>query len=580
MNGSAAPLKRKRVNQVRRKTAQTWFVCAVLLTGLSFLVACAPPGGVNPSAQSAGASPEKFSHLDPDEKVAMADLLTDEGEQLLGFTTLNDAWGKFSEALQANPGNERARLWKELLRPLFEMKGIYARVKPLYMKNGGAARYQKLLEIATQDSTPEYRRFLTEGPNDIDTDAKFREWVDRGIVTLDNLRNYLNANKDRSYSLRAPVHFISGKKASKPEDAGRCTALKIMASTFSGCAESGMLKFKVNRADLELIQLGVALQMINYSVFYAFNVNPSAVFEGGAGLNQREFIERVMKGYDGSLFEQNRLNLANSVSTDWLAAQTYFFRNQDSLCKHGRWDEANRKGFLISSGVCLNIDGSLQKTNGELRMLELLVAGQPIEIAQAHLERPTSIHALKFFNSPPKNITPFMPTSFDPNGEAIAFNDSAYSPYFAQGSMTDIARAVSIERAEKDEKTRREREAYANPQPPTPPSSGETNTDSNAGASREPSAAGAITGFRFTSCEAALCITVEAPKAWLSQTNGAFVAADGVLKILKDGKVTRELRGTEIVSQPEIDMITVEAGETVTMVNLKNASLEVYGGSR
>lgn len=544
------------------------------MTGLSFLVACAPPGGIRPSSQTAEASPEKYAHLDPDEKVAMGDLLADEGEQLLGFTTLNEAWGKFSEALQANPGNERARLWKELLRPLFEMKGIYARVKPLYVKNGGVERYHRLLEAATKDSSPEYRRFLTEGPNDIDTDAKFREWVDRGIVTLDNLRNYLNANKNRSHSLRAPVHFIAGK-SSKPEDAGRCTALKIMASTFTGCAESGMLKFKVNRADLELIQLGVAVQMINYSVFYAFNLNPSAVFEGNGGRSPREFIERVMKGYDGGLLEQHRLNLANSVSTDWLAAQTYFFQNQDQLCKNGRWDEGNRKGFLISSGVCLNIDGSLQKTNGELRMLELLVAGQPIDIGLAHLERPVSVYPLKFFNSPPKNITPFMPTSYDPQGEALAFNDSAYSPYFAQGSMTDIARATAIEKAETAEKERRERERYE-----TPPVSAPPTGDSSSGASREPSAAGEITGFRFTSCEAATCIMVEAQKAWMSQTNGAFVASEGVLKVLKDGKVTRELRGTEIVSQPEIDMITVEAGETVTMVNLKNASMEVYGGGR
>lgn len=561
MNFIKRPSDSRRTHQVWRKMAHTWLVFAVLMTGLSFLVSCAPPGstGAPPASSGGKSAANKYAHLDPDEKVAMSDLLADEAEELLGFSTLNQAWGKFSESLEANPGNDRARLWKELLRPLFEMKGILARVRPLYLKHGEAGRYESLVRAVLRDSAPEYHRFMTEGPADIDTDAKFRAWIDRSIVTLDEVRNYINANKARTYTLRAPVHFVSGK-AVKPEDAGRCTALKIMASTFSGCAESGMLKFKVNRADLELIQLGLSLQIVNFSVFYAFNVNPLAVFEGGGGMTRKEFLEKIMKGYDGSLIEENRLSLTSSFAPDWLAAQTYFVQSQDELCKNGFWSDDNRKGYLISSGICLKADRSDRQTNAELRVLEMLVLGQPVEIGQRHLERPVSIYPLKFLNSPPKNISLFMPTSYDPRGEVQSFNDSVFSPYFAEGTMSEIARAMAIERAQDDEDSRRARE-QAEP-------------------SRGPSAAGEITGFRFMSCEASVCIEVEARKAWLSQTNGAFVASDGLLKIIKNGKVTREIRGTEIVSQPEIDMVTVESGATVAMVNLKTASVEVYGGAR
>ena len=94
---------------------------------------------------------------------------------------------------------------------------------------------------------------------------------------------------------------------------------------------------------------------------------------------------------------------------------------------------------------------------------------------------------------------------------------------------------------------------------------------------------GEIKGFRYVTCEARKCISVEAPKAWLSQSNGSFVASgeDGgrsdqaVMKMTDDGKVTREFRGAEIVSQPEIDAMTIESDRSVILVGIKKSSFEV-----
>lgn len=97
-----------------------------------------------------------------------------------------------------------------------------------------------------------------------------------------------------------------------------------------------------------------------------------------------------------------------------------------------------------------------------------------------------------------------------------------------------------------------------------------------------------IAGFRYVTCEAKKCISVEAPKAWVSQSNGSFVASGdsssgknasatkiAVMRILDDGKVIHEFRGNEIVSQPEIDSITVESDASVILIGIRNSTVEV-----
>ncbi len=402
------------------------------------LVSCAP------AENSKVSKVDNYTHLDADEREALANLYADEGEQKLGFATLNEAWGKFSEALRVDPKNERAEFWREMLKPLLEMKGIAARVRPLYLsKEGGLDRYTRLMKNLESNSSAEYRRYQLDGPADIATDAHFREWMDRTVVSLDTARSFIKANKDRTYSLRAPVNFIAGSKVGL-DTGGRCTALRLMNSKFSGCVESGMLRFKVNRADLEVLQYVISAQMLQLAVLYAYNLNPIGLLDDKDGLKPQEIIASLTKGYDGGLFERNRLSLANSVAPDWLAAQQYFIQNQNELCKNGQYAEENRPGFLISSGLCLDTAPGKDARN-TMRMLEMTLLGQPVEVNQSELAEPISIHPLKFFNHPPKDALGLAPTVYDESGEPVGFNDTIYSPYFAQGSMTMLAKAKRVE---------------------------------------------------------------------------------------------------------------------------------------
>lgn len=90
---------------------------------------------------------------------------------------------------------------------------------------------------------------------------------------------------------------------------------------------------------------------------------------------------------------------------------------------------------------------------------------------------------------------------------------------------------------------------------------------------------GEIRGFRYQACEAAKCLVVEAPRAWLSAANGAFVAEESghegvTFRLLNNRKVVREVKAHEIVLRPEIEMMTVESADEVLLVDLHTYELE------
>ncbi|MDZ4083760.1 MAG: hypothetical protein U1E10_12535 [Bdellovibrionales bacterium] len=102
---------------------------------------------------------------------------------------------------------------------------------------------------------------------------------------------------------------------------------------------------------------------------------------------------------------------------------------------------------------------------------------------------------------------------------------------------------------------------------------------------------GQINGFRYQSCEGTKCVVVEAPRAWLSVANGAFVAESALasnlaagstgaaaehamFRLLTNRKVIREFKASEIVLRPEIGMMTIETSNEVVLFDLATYELE------
>jgi hypothetical protein len=138
-------------------------------------------------------------------------------------------------------------------------------------------------------------------------------------------------------------------------------------------------------------------------------------------------------------------------------------QNQAEVCGKGRSDSRNRPGYLISWGFCFNTNDGYSNQN--LAVLESMLIGNPIPIQDVWLDKKVSMYPLKIFSQPPRNIRDVLPTEYLPDGTGIAFNEAAFTPYFAEGNMSDLLRASRKkgeheyqERLRKEEANKLERE--------------------------------------------------------------------------------------------------------------------------
>lgn len=431
------------------------FVRLVLASLFLTAVACAPQGGTRGTGGEP-AAPSNYDHLNAEEKAAMSEVLTDEAEEKLTFTTLHELRPQFEEAVKLGKGNVRARFWIEIMNPMLKMRGIVNRIRPLYLQQEyGMERYQILVRGLEQTSSSDYRRFLTESDNsggpdsrEIHSDKEFRLWMDEVIVSLNQLRLFLKENKDRTIQLRVPQKWMFGDSAPEKhleKQDGRCGALSFMFTKVAACSASGMVSFKVNRADLEGIQYVVSAQMFQLSLLYAFNLNPIVMFDGFANRSTKEVVRRLTKGYDGSLLHRNRLSVGKDLLPEWLAAQKYLLSSQAELCRTGENSSQNRPGYLFSTGYCLEKHRS-DNDRKSIAIIEALIAGKPIEVEQAFLEKKTIVDIVKFISDPPSNILPLMPKTYTFDGLPLTVENQAYERYFGTGSMQEVLQAQELER--------------------------------------------------------------------------------------------------------------------------------------
>lgn len=416
---------------------------------LTVATACAPKSGRTNGTHSANDPAGKYSDLLPEEKMAMADVIVDESEATLGFQTMAEHSLRMKEALDMDPNNFRAKFWLELFRPFNKLRGIVGRVRPLYMKQPlGYERYQVLVSGLEGNSTPDYFRFLTEldlaPTKPIETDAEFRIWMDDLLVSLNDLRVFVRSNKDRHLELRVPQRWAFPNSDPEKTD-GRCGAFSFFSLTkLATCSRTGMVSFRLNRADFELLQYAISAQMYHLAVLYSFNLNPLVMFDGFQNRRPREIVSMLTKGYDGKLLANNRLALGKEILSEWLTTQKYFQQNQKEVCKYGDYSPRNRPGYLMAFGYCIR-KRDVSEHEKTTATIETILQGKPVEIGQRFLKG-GKIEVKKFIDAPPDSVLPLMPTGFTYDGEMLEADDLSYQKFLGIPSINAVFHAQEKER--------------------------------------------------------------------------------------------------------------------------------------
>lgn len=429
------------------KNKVTALFTALLCLGL-IQTACAPQNETQPATRL---TPGAFDHLSPEEKVAMSQVLVDEAEEKARLSTLPEAFGLASEAVKLDKENYRAQLWTHIFQSILEFKGILARVRPLYMKQkDGASRYADLLEAFNRANAqnPDYIQFLTSGPNDIENDEGVRAWMDQTLVSVNELRHWIKANKDRELELNAPSDLF---RSIMPK---RCERSVLRSrGTQDGlpqCQPGRMFSFKLNRADYEILLSFVNLYTLQMSLFYAYRTHPLILFESDRSRrNPQEYIALLLDGQKNDLRAQHYMGLGIEIAQDWALASRQIVAAQAEYCINGLPNANSRaKGYLFSFGLCY-IFRNRPSDEKNLAILDAIVAGRPLSMLSDGGDQ-IEFDANKFLSSPPAEISQFRPTKFDSCGNPQEFDESVLKGIVTKGSVNQFLRTVKQYRRTED----------------------------------------------------------------------------------------------------------------------------------
>jgi len=427
--------------------------------------------------------------LDPDDAYIQSQNLTDDGENLLQPDSFDQATDKFRQALEIDPTNFRAKFYAESMKPVFAVRGYFSRIRPFYMTlPDGVNRYTTVVDHALNGTESRFRHFLMDGPEDIHNLGEMQEYFDTVILSLENLRSFLRANKTQELRLRRiPAIFSTFNSTSEEESVAQCNNRKFgpLAVDLGFCGSNR--EVSLNRADFEVLQLAVAAYEGELTLLNAYSINPKLVAEVYEQNDLREAQKARNRGsYDENgrwvpptdpnpveLSRDERLNLTQKyltlitdagfghlrktqkvsaledISQGVKIALFYYLDNQRELCKQGYSTPRNRPGYLIETGLCRIPEANISANNLDpaeniARVLETALTGQPVTPESIHhsSRNPWSLNALEVLRAPPENLSFFKtPSSTSCPYSEIEVDDSQLSHYMLNGTATQMIEA-------------------------------------------------------------------------------------------------------------------------------------------
>ncbi len=378
------------------------------------------------------------------ESVQRSEALVEEGEALVDISTLSEAYGKFSEALETDPGNQQALFWKSTLKVPLTFKGIFRRMKPYYSQTPQtAARYRDMDYQASQKI--ESYRFLTDGPEDIRSAEDFNDWIDQLRLSLEELR--VTLKKLRNSELTIAIPNSVSQPILRAQSMYGCQEISfgpIRYQESEGCQKITKPTVGLNLIDFEAMLLAVGIYQSYLELWTAYYLNPDLLV-GIDDLDPTdkpsvdqflEFLFDVKNG--GKLRREKPFSAIQDVGQEAIVGFRYILENQQKACPKGIASLENRSGYLLQVGACLEPQVNRENDPRELmKAFESILAAQPAPIKIGREVR-ARVNFVSLFENPVADLNELRPFRLDACGRLIGFNDKPLQHAFMEGSANDL----------------------------------------------------------------------------------------------------------------------------------------------
>lgn len=378
-----------------------------------------------------------------------AENLAEEGQELLGFETLDQARAKFEEALKLNPDNAQADIWKHFIAASDEFKGILGRLRPFIESlPNGVARYNSMMDKSLAGADQSYRRFISDGRGDITSAKEFQEWIDRMNLRFDDLRLAFRRHKNKEVRLLIPFAMLQIQEQNSfiaADKAGDCKAQSFGPIQYqpTDCDEKSA-EFLLNRADLEAITIGLATAQSSLALMNAYQLDPSSLplLEGDVK-GATPFSAAAIAG--AKLRSSSILGPLKMRLNDLAIGVKYLADHQNVACPKGRYAPSNRPGYLFPIGLC-NESADQSATDRILRVINQIIEHRPLTITnERNLNSSIDFNLNAFIENPPTSLGDVVAAPGGKLCEGGTPNYKALNRYVSRGDLEHFVASFNPE---------------------------------------------------------------------------------------------------------------------------------------
>lgn len=418
------------------------FLTAALSTLM--LTACgqskSEPQSFNLGSIESGLTTGSFTNSagQPTTREQSAEELALAAEQLAQSANFAYAARLADEALRVDSKNVRARFWKAVAGPMMELKGFATRLEPIAMKTPERAQIYKaaIVDLKAATTVKSVSDFIFQGPKDIQSEDEIQDTLSRVTLKMDELRKTVKSMKREEL-----VIYRSPDSANDQDFAGDirgCTAHESASNvvTLENCDLSGTRQVRLNAADFEVIQQGVAAFQVYIGLINSYSLHGALdTFEKTKDQKIDMGIELLKDARFGTLRDSRTFAVLPELASDAVLAARAALKLQKQACasKAGNW---SRRGHLISEIGCEQPDDSVEAA---LQVLSMMKNGPvQLHVDNGAQTKTVSVDVVGFSKAPLKDLRSLRPTQFDSCGNVTQITDPTVGGLFPNADFTTI----------------------------------------------------------------------------------------------------------------------------------------------
>lgn len=355
-------------------------------------------------------------------------------EQLVGPYTFMLAYKTALKAVEKDPTNIKAQFYVNFLKRFEAFRGILTRIKPFY-KN--AAQAKSLDDTIKNFPQSPLKDFLTEPGTAITTVTDVQNVLGDYVSALKDFRKFLKANQASEMNIYLNPSVF--EQAIKNELRDSCTFNEGNGDghLVVECDYSMIATKKLNTADMIALTQMTSGEILAFGLYNSYSlegieklqeVDPNHLMSRQATVNYLASLPSF-----GKLRKDHVFSMLTEVGSDLSAATKWAMNYQSTLCPKGTSTPNQRKGYLISNGICIE---NISETNHALAMLDSALLGAiRVDVKRANGEMiNTQIDYFALSRQPIQDLRQVRPTSWNRCDQVTSLADNTVGGIYADNN--------------------------------------------------------------------------------------------------------------------------------------------------